>query len=240
MTSRLGNPKLPALLARGPGAPPLIGLLSRLRVALGPRRVRSSLRGNGRPTTPAPVVALVDVANVCPTRAEQDHVDALILIGLMVRAACPRPPTAESAAVEVECRLYGGFRDIDGHATESRAWLTRHIHELRGLQSGIRVIPKIAEHIANAPDALLVGTYANQGQKMVDAMIAEDLGAFARSGLYASIILVSDDDDFVPAVLSAGRLTAALVRWVRRRPTGRNDKHFNQSTKFLTDLRWSA
>lgn len=193
----------------------------------------------GSVTTPAPVVALIDIGNVCPRKAEQDHVDALNLIGLLIRDACPRPNSAR-VAVEVECRLYGGFRDIDGHATERRAWLTRHLHELRGLQGGVRVLPTLVEHIAVAPDAMLIGTYANQSQKMVDIMIAEDLGAFARSGLFASIILVSDDDDFVPAVLSAGRSTPASIRWVRKRTTGRNDRYFSRSTELVTDSRWTA
>ncbi len=135
-------------------------------------------------TTERPIVALVDVANVCPERGEQDHLDALILIGLMVRAACSDPGAKRQRVVEVDCRLYGGFRDVNGSPTERRSWLTRHLNELRGLQGGVRIVPTIAEHIVTAPDALLVGTYSNRGQKMVDAMVAEDLGAFSRSALY--------------------------------------------------------
>jgi hypothetical protein len=189
---------------------------------------------------PAPVVALIDLGNVCPNRSEQDHLDALLLLGEMLRRACPRDATARQHPIEVECRLYGGFRDINGGATERRAWVTRHLGTLRGLADGVRVVPTIVDHIVTAPDALLAGTYVDGRQKMVDGMISDDLFSYARSGHYASIILVSDDEDFVPAVLSATRTTPTLIRWLRKRARGRNDQHFLSSIDFLTDSRWPA
>jgi len=184
-----------------------------------------------------PTIALVDLASVCPSGNEQSHVDALDLIGVLVRGACGRK--AEYPGIhEVECRVYGGFRDITGKPTERRAWLARNLAILRGLRDGVRIIPGIADSIVCASDVVLKGTYANGRQTMVDAMIAEDAESFARSGEHSSILLVSDDEDFVPVVLSISRTTNAVIRWVRQRPNGRNDDALGESTILLTDARW--
>lgn len=104
--------------------------------------------------TPAPVVALVDLGNVCPNRDEQDHADALLLIGALLRSACPRPPGTPSLPIEIECRLYGGFRDINGLATERRAWVSRYIKNLRGLEGGVRVVPSHETPPVRSPPCL--------------------------------------------------------------------------------------
>ncbi len=184
-------------------------------------------------------IALVDVSSICPSGDERSHIDALDLIALLVRTGCGVEAPAPHAVHEVECRLYGGFRDIAGRPTERGTWLTRHIGQLRGLKDGIRIVPTMAESIASAPGALLSGTFANGVQKMVDTMMSEDAGEFARSGLHNSLLLLSDDDDFVPTVLAISRTTPSTVRWIRQRPIGRNDRHFGPTTVLLTDSRWS-
>jgi hypothetical protein len=187
---------------------------------------------------PPATIALIDLASVCPSGDEQRHADALDLISLMVRGWCGAVPGHSSAVHEVECRLYGGFRDVVGNPTPRRLWLVKHLERLRGLTGGIRLVPGIAESIASAPEVVLIGTYANGAQKMVDGMIAEDAGLFARSGMHRSILLISDDEDFMPTVLAISRTTRATFRWLRQRPVGRNDVFFNCSVQLLTDGRW--
>jgi hypothetical protein len=187
---------------------------------------------------PAATIACVDLASICPSGDEQSHIDALELTALIVRDACGATKGGRPNPHEVECRVYGGFRDVNGQPTERGAWLARHISKLRGLSDGIRIVPSSAESIAVAPELVLIGTYANQKQKMVDAMIAEDIGTFARSGRHPAILLISDDDDFVPAVLAASRTTSTVILWVRQRTAGRNDQFLGPTTHLLTDRRW--
>jgi hypothetical protein len=188
--------------------------------------------------THAASLALVDFASICPSGGEPGHADALDLLAVMIRARCGWPSALRSTVHEVDCRIYGGFRDVAGSPTESRVWLTKHLARARGLKDGIRVVPVLVEAIACAPARTLIGTIANGRQKMVDAMIAEDLSLFARSGEHRSIMLISDDEDFVPVVLSVSRTTPTEVRWLRQRAVGRNDRHFEPSVTLLTDARW--
>jgi len=182
-------------------------------------------------------VAFVDFASICPSGGESDHEDALELMALLIRTACQATNPAHGAVWEVDCRVYGGFRDIRGQPTERKAWLVRHLRLAGGLRDGVRIVPRLAESIICAPGATLVGTYANGQQKMVDAMIAEDMGAFARTSP-SSLLLISDDDDFVPTVLGLSRTTAAPILWLRQRAAGRNDLHFTSTVTFLSDWRW--
>jgi hypothetical protein len=183
-------------------------------------------------------LALVDFASICPTGDEADHADALELMAYLIRSACSATPETARTVHEVDCRIYGGFRDIAGAATERKAWLVRHLQLARGLLDGIRIVPTLVEGVACAPRLTLVGTYANGQQKMVDAMIAEDMGLFARAGEFGSILLISDDEDFVPAVISNSLTTSMQIRWLRQRSSGRNDYNLTSAVRLLTDVRW--
>ena len=190
---------------------------------------------DGRSASPA-TLAVIDLASICPSGDEQTHIDAMELLAIIVRESCGVEP---GDTHEVECRLYGGFRDITGIPTERGRWVVQHAELLRGLRDGVRIVPRIIEAPSSAPDAILVGTYANKKQKMVDGMIAEDLREAVREGNHTSLLLVSDDEDFVPVLLGLSRKTSAAVRWVRQRPTGRNDHHFRRGVTFLMNERWS-
>jgi len=183
-------------------------------------------------------VALVDLANVCPTRDEQDHIAALLLVAEIVRDVCAKALPANGNVLEVECRFYGGFRGVDGRPTERHVWLARHVEKVRGLRGHIRIVPTIVEGIAAVPGSQFIGTYANQRQVMVDAMIAEDLGTFARSAQHGSIVLISDDDDFVPSVLAAVYGSLTPVTWVRKRQASRNDGLMRGLAALTVDGRW--
>jgi hypothetical protein len=217
------------------------GLFASIRSGFGRRFRISNLAATPSSSGPTsvnrPIIALVDIASVCPSGNEQDHVDALELVGNMLRTMHGTTDASRSV-VEVACRIYGGFRDIAGNPTERRTWLARNLNRLRGLADGVRLIPEIAESLAAAPEAMLVGTYANQRQTMVDGMIAEDAGLFARSADYQAVVLISNDDDFVPVAITIARATSTNLQWLRRRARGRNDELMGSSVDFVTDWRW--
>src|SRR4051812_36224010 len=79
-----------------------------------------------------------------------------------------------------------------------------------------------AHHRSNSecPGRAVDRHFRERTAKMVDTMIAEDAAVLARTGTHSSLLLVSDDDDFVPVVLSLSRTTASTIRWVRQRSVG--------------------
>ena len=73
----------------------------------------------------------------------------------------------------------------------------------------------------------LVGTYRDGGQKMVDGMISTDLVHLAPDR-DRSLVLVSDDDDFVPSAIAGGGLRSKrnplfILRRKKKPGTGSND-----------------
>jgi hypothetical protein len=189
---------------------------------------------------PAPTIALVDMASVCPgPRSEAEYRDAIDLTGALIRrVAAPR--RSESVGVhEVVCRLYGGWFAHDGTPMQQRSWLLRSIRRLSGLEDGVRIVPEIADSLACTPQLVLWGTYKNREQKMVDQMLSHDALFLARQGEHESLLIISDDEDFVPAVLVITSQTSARVCWMRQRDTGSNDYHFDSGTvELLTDPAW--
>jgi hypothetical protein len=93
----------------------------------------------------------------------------------------------------------------------------------RGRRNGVRTLPALVTTLTAAPSNNLIGTLREETvprrQKMVDCMIAVDALHFARLE-DSAIVIVSDDDDLVPAVIGAAILTEYPVCWVRKRPVG--------------------
>ncbi|MFE0591514.1 hypothetical protein [Micromonospora echinospora] len=183
-------------------------------------------------------IALVDVFNVGPwARTDRDYEDLVELIGELVRRALP--DKRESAISEVECRLYGGFTNRVGDPTEQMTRLRRQLRKLGGLKEGVRILPSIAQSLACLPFATLAGTYKNGGQKMVDQMLAQDALFFARLKRHDVAIVIADDDDYLPAMLTVGAQTGMPLRWLRRRPSAINDVHLaRMDVKLLADGAW--
>jgi hypothetical protein len=122
---------------------------------------------------------------------------------------------------------------------QQRSWLLRSIRRLSGLEDGVRIVPEIADSLACTPQLVLWGTYKNREQKMVDQMLSHDALFLARQGEHESLLIISDDEDFVPAVLVITSPTSARVCWMRQRDTGSNDYHFDSGTvELLTDPAW--
>ena len=73
------------------------------------------------------------------------------------------------------------------------------------------------------PDVALRGTLRLQGkrrrQKMVDGMLGCD-AVFAVGLAESKVGIVSDDDDLLPAALSAHATNPAGAAWIRRRAAG--------------------
>lgn len=174
-------------------------------------------------------VALVDFDNVCgyriQTRADCDlHTTALL--DTLARAF----GTAFPALRELDVRLYGGWTDESGIPSPAASRLLPIIPVLRGRRHGLIVRPSLALAMCQFPDLILRGTVRMQSrnrlQKMVDGMLGCDAMFIAAGGL-TPIGIVTDDDDLLPATLSAHITNPARTVWMRRRPagTGLNDKY---------------
>jgi hypothetical protein len=93
--------------------------------------------------------------------------------------------------------------------------------------------------LACAPEAVLQGTYKNKQQKLVDQMLSHDAGFYARGSEHRDILIVSDDEDFMPAVLSLTIETDANFLWLRQRADGDNDRFFDSArVELLVDPAW--
>ena len=178
---------------------------------------------------PAPTVALVDFASLVPgPKSEGAYLDAIELLWELILEVV-QPRRADEMVHEVQCRLYGGWFARDGSPTEQYAWILRNTRHLRGLRTGVRVVPTIIEALLCRPGVRLWGTYKNKRQKMVDHMLALDALSVARDGENPCILIISDDEDYTPVVLTIETETAAQVCWLRQHEPGSNDQHFDQS-----------
>lgn len=179
------------------------------------------------------VVCLVDFFNVVPRIREPGDVDdALNTIFSALRASIGRAP---SEIVELEIRLYGGWVTSAQSHSQVATWLLQAIARARGLHAGFRILPVCALTLAELPHISLVGTIRDRGQKMVDTMLCLDILHFSDSG--SRLVVMSDDDDMVPAVLVAASRGPRELRLLRRRPlgVGQNDHCFS-ATKYSVQV----
>lgn len=126
---------------------------------------------------------------------------------------------------EARVRFYDGWRDIAGNPTGRARLLLALLPQIRGLRHDLRLLPSIAEGVFDTAWSPLRGTFRTvpspPHQKMVDVLLANDLVRISGRSR-APLLLFSDDDDYVPALLAASTVTAAGVTAVRRRPLGRS------------------
>lgn len=192
------------------------------------------------PTEPERIVALVDLFNVSSSpKTDIDYEEALLLVGELIRRSVANA-SSQNRTLEVTCRLYGGFVNVNGDPTEQYSRLLPKLRLLRGIESGVRILPEAARALRCMPDALLHGTYKNGGQKMVDQMMAHDAYELAIQGEHSVLLMISDDEDFVPCILTIASRTTTPVRWLRKRPATRNDHYFpTNSVQILTHKAWT-
>lgn len=182
---------------------------------------------------------LVDLFNVGPgAKTDRDYEDLMTLVGDLIRGSLVNR-TKSSEVHDIDCRLYGGFTSIRGTPTEQYSRTLKKIRLLRTLEDRVRIKPHIAKALALVPQAMLIGTYKNGGQKMVDQMLALDACHFAESAVYDRVCIIANDDDYVPAVLTMSRKYQCPISWLRKRATAENDQWFGGTTvSMLYDGAW--
>ena len=166
-------------------------------------------------------LALVDYDNLCPGNRSELEVETstATLIESLARAS----QTAFPGLGELDVRLYGGWLDEQGVPSPSARWLLPLLPALRGRRQGLIVRPTLAMTMLQFPDVALRGTLRLQvkrrRQKMVDGMLGCD-AVFAVGLAESKVGIVSDDDDLLPAALSAHAANPSDAAWIRRRAAG--------------------
>jgi hypothetical protein len=195
--------------------------------------------GDGRET--GLNVALIDFSNLNPRASSKPIVfDTLELISSIVRRTfSPSKSTLPRNAIEVECRIYDGWIDRTGGYMEKYRIVNSLLAHLTSLESGVRIIPRIATSLACNPGIKLTGTYKNGGQKMVDQMLAQDAHYYAEQEAYDRILVVANDDDYVPAIMATSIRWGKPIRWIRKRPQSPHDSYFeNLNVELFNDPSW--
>ena len=145
--------------------------------------------------------------------------DAQMLVDDVARAYTTVFPTAR----ELDVRLYGGWTDSTGFPSRDASWLHELLSDLRGRRHGLIVRPALATTMIQFPELLLRGTVRGQGQnqrqKMIDGMIGCD-GLYMAAHGQTYVGIVTDDDDLLPATLSAHDTNGDMLAWMRARGVG--------------------
>ena len=167
-------------------------------------------------------LALIDCDNLRrrDKKSKADlELDARELVDDVTRAFVTVFPDAR----ELDVRLYGGWTDLVGLPSRDASWLHELLPELRGRRHGLLVRPALATTMIRFPQFFLRGTVRGRGrsqrQKMIDGMIGCDALHVATYGrTYVGI--VTDDDDLLPAALSAHGTNPGMLVWMRARAVG--------------------
>lgn len=186
------------------------------------------------------MLAFIDYDNVrvAPERTALDV--ALNLTELLDRLT-DSVGAAFPAATEIDARLYGGWVGEDGRYSRLAEWTFGALHQLRGRRNGIRLRPQMVISAACQPRDVLIGTVRllsrPKRQKMVDGLLTID--ALHLSDEEADFLLVSDDDDFVPAAMALRSATARSCFILRLRGPGQglNDVTLSRNGIGLATLR---
>ncbi|MEU6919385.1 hypothetical protein [Streptomyces olindensis] len=186
-------------------------------------------------------VALIDFNNLDPRANTRPTIqDSLELISSLIRKVfSPGKPTLPRDAIEVECRIYDGWVDRAGGYMEKYRIANSLLNTLRSLEDGVRIIPRLATSLACNPQAKLTGTYKNGGQKMVDQMLAQDAHFYSEQEEYDRILVVANDDDYVPAMMATSIRWGKPIAWIRKRPTTPHDMYFQAlNVELINDPSW--
>ena len=171
---------------------------------------------------PGQGLALVDYDNMCryTNHSKLDvELHTVDLVDTLVHAFRETYPDLN----ELDVRFYGGWTDELGLPSIIAFWLSQILPMLRGRRHGLMVRPSLATTMVQFPDVVLRGTVRIQTrrkrQKMVDGMLGCD-AMFVAATDSVRIGIVTDDDDLVPATLSANAANMGLMAWMRPRPMG--------------------
>ena len=186
-------------------------------------------------------LALIDYDNFRRhgRRSKTDsELDAQTLVDSVARVFATAFPDAR----ELDVRLYGGWTDSTGLPSRDASWLHELLPDLRGRRHGLIVRPALATTMIQFPGFLLRGTVRgqerNRRQKMVDGMMGCDALYMAAQGrTYVSV--VTNDDDLLPATLSAHATNTDMLAWMRARGVGSamNDASLLNEGLRIHDLR---
>ena len=190
---------------------------------------------------PAPGLALIDYYNFrtpeAKSRADLELETETVLDEVVGAFGHVFPGTAE-----LDVRLYGGWTDESGSPTADAAWLLQLLPALRGRRHGVIVRPSLATAMIRFPEFLLRGTLRGQGrnrrQKMVDAMMGVDAMYMASEGM-TCLGIVTNDDDLLPAAVTAHDINGEVLAWIRARPAGSalNDRVLLEKGLRIHDMR---
>ena len=174
-------------------------------------------------------LALVDYDNLIKYRNES-MADVEIRTEDIIEVLARTFRNAFPGLRELDVRFYGGWTDELGATSPSAVRLLQILPALRGRRHGLIIRPSLALTMLQFPEWVLRGTVRlhtrRRRQKMVDGMIGGDAmfrAAYGRVG----IGIVTDDDDLVPAALSANAANPGRTVWIRRRAAHSrlNDHH---------------
>jgi NYN domain len=171
-----------------------------------------------------PVHILVDFQNVIPDGASpRSQLEVQWLLAGVVDAVSTSIRSAYPLCRETRVHLYGGWSDHDARVTRHAQWLQAEVARGRTRRHGIRVLPRLVTSLQCAPSVVLIGTSRPRNslgkqQKMVDCMMALDAVHIANN-CRDPLVIWTDDDDLVPAVVSVAAVRGVCYLW-RRRPAG--------------------
>lgn len=185
------------------------------------RQTMTSVAVNGpiQPTWDR-VVCLVDLFNVQAKLHSLTDVELAVEEAVQALISAARAQSIQGA--EFDLRLYGGWMDPTSSYTHVANWLLQAASNTRGLRGGWRIVPTCVTTLARFPSVILNGTLRKAGgrpqQKMVDTMLCLDLLYFIEN--QEKVLLLSDDDDLMPAVLTAASMRPKELSLIRRRAAG--------------------
>lgn len=178
-------------------------------------------------------IIFADYDNIVPPQKEYSADDVEANLVLIVDSLVAEIASWSNHEIrEVSFRFYGGWIGDSGVHTSRGGWLLSRLNAGRGLRSGIRVLPTMITAIAERAAYPLAGSFRTRSgrseQKMVDTMLAVDLIYYARTTRHP-LIVASDDDDVVPAALSASTNPCGGIWMLRHRDPHRgvNDMHLS-------------
>lgn len=189
-------------------------------IALSADSERQSDCGKGDPHLLG--LALIDYDNF-RRRDRKSKADMELDTRMLLAAVISTFVSAFPYTRELDVRLYGGWMDTGGWPSRDASRLNALLPGLRGRRSGVIVRPSLATTMIGFPGLLLRGTVRGIGrrqrQKMVDGMMSCDALHMARQG-QTYIGIVTDDDDLVPATVSAHDMVCGRLVWMRGRSVG--------------------
>lgn len=167
----------------------------------------------------APIYVLVDYFNLLDDSAFSKvagapHIERNLVV-LFERLDRALQGASGQKLCEVTVRLYGGWTQVPVKArgqtkSPTAMIISGCLHKYRIRVGGLSFRPELALATGSYPALELVGTLRTGehklGQKMVDTSIAVDAIHYSQRE-HEAVVIVSNDDDFVPACLAARRIT---------------------------------